>query len=209
MTTLAALIADLQSEVPAVDSIPTTAQYTQAVEDAVLDFSRRCGLAKIATLSIVSGTATYTLPADFLKLISLDALTGIDGVIVSDKLIPVSKEFEEEHTVANKQITFYPTPQYTMTRYYKYKTAWIVTTGDYTTLGDDEAQIVLLKAKAIALEKQVNAASGSVLKYSLGAVSVDKSSDVDAKAKRSESLDKEYLSACESYNGQTIMAGNE
>ena len=42
MTTLAVLLAQLQSEVPAVSSVPTTTQYTQAIKDAVLDFSRRC-----------------------------------------------------------------------------------------------------------------------------------------------------------------------
>lgn len=207
-STLQRLILSLAEAVPAVDDVPSAYQYEQAIRDAVLDFSRRCGVAKIATLSIISGTATYNLATDFLKMISIDALSGVDGVIVSQNgLIPLSKDFEEEYTIINKVITFFPTPQYTMTRYYKYKAGWVATAGDYTTLGEDEIQIVLLKAKAIALGKQVNAASGTVLKYSLGAVSVDKSSDVDTKSRRADHLEKDYVQACERYNGAVLMAG--
>lgn len=209
MTTLAAMVADLQSEVPAVDGVPTTAQYNQAVEEAVLDFSRRCGLAKISTLAIISGTATYALPTDFLKMISVDALVGVDDVIVASKLIPISKDFEETFTIVNKQITFYPTPQYTMTRYFKYKAGWIATTGDYTTLGDDEAQIVLLKAKSNAKGKLMNSLAAGGMKYSLGAVSVDKTGDVDSLSKDIFSLHSDYVTACDHYNGHVMFAGLE
>ncbi len=37
-----------------------------AVITAVAEFSSSCGMVKSATLSIVSGTATYNLPVDFL-----------------------------------------------------------------------------------------------------------------------------------------------
>jgi hypothetical protein len=202
MTTLAALVALLQSEVPAVDSVPTSAQYEQAVKDAVLDFSRRCGLIKLSTLAIVSGTPTYSLPADFLKLISMDALVGIDNVIISDNgIIPISKDFQEESTIANKQITFHPTPAYSLTRYFKYKAGWVATAGDYTTMGEDEAQIVLLKAKAIALSKISNAQAGDSIKYSFGAVSEDLSGASTSYQKDSETSDSEYENACKTYNG--------
>lgn len=208
MTTLADLKTLLQSEVPAVDSVPTSSQYEQAIKDAVTDFSRRCGLAKISTLSIISGTAAYALPADFLKMILLDALVGLDGVIVSQGgLIPLSKDFEEEWTIINKNIMFYPTPAYSMTRYFKYKAAWVATGGDYTTLGENEAQIVILKAKATALEKISNAQSGDSIKYSFGAVSEDLSGASTSYQKDSEMADKDYLAACETYNGQYAAHG--
>lgn len=207
MTTLAALVALLQSEVPAVDGVPTAAQYEQAVKDAVMEFSQQCGLTKISTLSIVSGTATYSLPADFLRLISLDALVGLDGVIVSSKLIPISKDFEEEYTIANKQVTFYPTPAYSMTRYFKYKAGWVATGADYTTMGEDEARIVILKAKAIAFGKQANAQAGTSLKYSFGAVSEDLDGGSESSA-QSANVEKEFLNACKKYNGQHAMYGD-
>lgn len=212
MTTLAALVALLQSEVPPVDSVPTTAQYNQAVKDAVMEFSHQCGLTKIAALSIVSGTATYSLPADFLKLITLVALSGHDGVIISSSgLIPISADWEEDYTIVNKQITFFPTPTYSLAREFKYKAGWAMTGASgsetYATMGDDEARIVLLKAKSIAVTKQNNATGGSPLKYSLGAVSVDNSAYVDSNASWADSLENEFLAACNKYNGAVAMYG--
>jgi len=212
MTTLASLVSKLQSEVPAVNSVPTEAQYTQAVKDAAADFSRRCGLVQIDSIPVVSGQATYSLPDDFLKLIKLDALTGVDGVIIaSGGLIPVAADWEETWTIENKQITFYPTPTYALTRYFKYKAAWVLDESeDYTTMGDDEAQIVMLKAKQIATEKISNSlASGGALKYSFGAVSVDKSGGGESLVKRLYAMQGEYVNACEEYNGAVMMAGGE
>ncbi len=210
MTTLAALVAILQSEVPAVNSTPTTAQYTQAVKDAVAEFSRRCGLQKNTTIPVVSGTPTYSLPADFLKLIEIDnPYSSEHHVIVTDAgIIPFSElsPFEEEITIANKVMTIFPTPGYTMTRYLEYKAGWVLT-GDsgnetYATMGDDEVQIVMLKAKGFALEKKANAmASGGGMKYSLGAVSVDKSSGVDTLTAQVYKLHGLFIEACERYNG--------
>src|SRR3990172_7968250 len=207
MTTLAALKALLQSEVPAVNSVPTDAQYTQAVKDAAAEFSRRCGLMRIGELAIVSGTATYSLPADFLKLIWLEALTGVDGVIVSSGgLIPIGSDWKEEYTIANKQVTFYPTPQYTMAREYKYKSVWVLTgaagSETYATMGDDEAQVVLLKAKAIATEKIYRAqASSGNMKYSLGAVSVDKGEGTNTLEKDMKDFADQFAEECDRYNG--------
>lgn len=211
MTTLAALVSILQSEVPAVNSTPTTAQYQQAIKDAVIEFSRRCGRGIWAELSIVSGTATYDLPADFLSLISLEMMVGVDGVLISNTgIIPISADWEEEYTVRNKQITFTPTPTYTVTRDYKYKAAWVLT-GDsgsetYATMGEDEAQIVMLKAKQFAMEKKANAmASSGGMKYSLGAVSVDKAGGVDALVTQMYKQHGLFVEACDRYNGAVVM----
>ena len=210
MTTLAALIAELQSEVPALNSVPTTAQYTQAVKDAVVEFSRKCGLTKFAELNIVSNTATYALADDFLKLVTLESLVGVDGIIITNSgIIPVSANWTEEYVIANKQITFKPTPTYTLTRDYKYKAAWILTGASgsetYAAMGDDEAQIVLLKAKSLAKEKLANAlASGGGMKYSFGAVSVDKGSGTDVLISEVNKLHGQFIEACDRYNGAAL-----
>jgi hypothetical protein len=211
MTTLAVLIAELQSEVPAVNSVPTVTQYTQAIKDAVAAFSRRCGLVKFAELNIVSGTASYNLPADFLKLIMLESVAGADGVIISDSgIIPISADWEETYQIVNKAITFSPTPAYSMTREYRYKMAWVLTGSSgsetYADMGEDEAQIVMIKAKGLANEKIMNAiGSGGNMKYSFGAVSVDKSSGVDEISKTIFKLHGEFTTACDVYNGAAIL----
>jgi hypothetical protein len=210
MTTLAVLIAELQSEVPAVNSVPTVTQYTQAIKDAVAEFSRRCGLAKVATLSIVSGTATYNLPSDFLKMIMLESVSGADGVIISDSgIIPISADWDETYQIVNKVITFSPTPAYSMTREYRYKMAWVLSGASesetYADMGEDEAQIVMLKAKSLAKEKLANAlASGGGMKYSLGAVSVDKGSGTETMTSDVYKLHGQFIEACDRYNGAAL-----
>lgn len=208
MTTLAALKAILESEVPAVDSVPTSAQYEQAIKDAVADFSRLCGLAKFGELNIVANTATYSLATDFMNLIWLEAVTGVDGVIISESgIIPLSADFKEDYSIVNKQITFKPTPAYTMTRDYKYKAAWVMTGTDYTTMGDTEQAIVMIKAKQLAKEKIKNAAAGSgAMKYSLGAVSVDKGGGIEDMTKEIFALHAEFKAACDAYNGEASGA---
>lgn len=209
--TLASIISELQSEVPAVNSVPTTTQYTQAIKDAVVEFSRRCGLVKFGQLNIVANTATYALADDFLKMVVLESLVSADGVILSSSgIIPVPMDWSEEFVIANKQITFKPTPTYTLTRDYRYKAAWILTGTNpnetYATMGDDEKQVVMLKAKQIAIEKIFNAqASASNVKYSLGAVSVDKGAGADLLTKQMYELHGAFAKACEDYNGAVML----
>jgi len=216
---LSELVERLADDVPPEDSVPSNIQYEKAVQDAIRDFSERCGLVQIATLNIVPGTATYDLPADFLKMIALESFASADGVLISAQgLIPISANWEEQHTIRNGQITFHPTPTFTMAREMRYKAAWIGTDietessgdeadTDYETMGEREARIVLLKAQANALGKQSNALSGQTLKYSLGAVSVDKGSTIDEKRRKADSFNDEYLAACEKYNGQIGFQG--
>jgi hypothetical protein len=209
---LSELVDRLVEDIPGEDGTPSTEQYEQAVKDAVRDFSEQCGLEQIGTLNIVSGTAAYDLPADFLKMIMLESFASPDGILNTPQgLIPISANWNERHTIRNGRITFYPTPTYTMPRNIRYKAAWILTVPDedyadeeYETLGEREARIVLLKAQAIALTKQANAQAGSSLKYSFGAVSEDLSTSSDTSKKSADSLESEYLKACKVYNGQHV-----
>lgn len=205
---LSDMVSELQSDVPAVDSVPSTTQYEQACIDAVREFSRRCGVPKLAELNIVSGTATYALASDFQKLIWLEAMVGIDGVVISDTgIIPMSADFTEEHYIQNNQITFKPTPAYTMTRDYKYKAGWVMTgtneDREFETLGDAEWDVVKIKAKQLAFEKIMNAqaAGGGAVKYSIGAVSVDKGGSIADMSKQLFVLNGQFVEACENYNG--------
>lgn len=213
MTTLAVLVAELQSEVPAVNTVPTTTQYTQAIKDAVLEFSRQCGLMKNTTIAVVSGTASYPMPDDFLKLIEIDNPYSNEHhvIVTATGIIPFSElsPFEEEITVVNKTLTIFPTPGYSMTRYIEYKAGWVLsgTSGSetYADMGEDEAQIVMLKAKSLAKEKLSNAlASGGGMKYSFGAVSVDKGSGTDVLNTDMYKLHDQFIKACERYNGTVL-----
>jgi hypothetical protein len=212
---LSELVTLVESDVPAEGGVPSSTQYEQAVKDAVRDFSERCGVEQLGTLSIVSGTATYDLPADFLTLIVLETFMSQDGVLISSQgLIPVSANWEERFTIRNGQITFKPTPTYSMARDFRYKAAWILTeavdeydNAEYETLGAREGRIVVLKAKALVSTKKANAVAGDSIKYSFGAVSEDLSGSVDGFQKDAFTYHGEYVEACDKYNGAYNTAG--
>jgi hypothetical protein len=205
---LADMITELQEDIPAVDGIPSDAQYERAVKDAVREFSRRCGQIQNGTLDIVPGTASYALPADFLDLIEIDNPFQPEHqvMVTSTGIIPFSElhPFCEERTIRNGMITFVPTPSYTMTRYIEYKAAWVLDEDDAYPLTDDEARIVLLKAKGICFEKLANANAGAGFKYAVGNMSVDKSGVSEGFSKRLYELHGEFVQACDEYNGAII-----
>jgi hypothetical protein len=205
--TLDELVTRLQEDVLAVDGIPTEESYIRMVKEAVRDFSRRCGRVRRAILNIVSGTATYDLATDFLKLINLVSLTAHDGIINSPQgLIPVPLGFCEDYTIDNGQITFYPTPTYTLAREYRYKAGWILTNDvydTYETMGEEEADIVLMKASASALDSLWRNSAGQGFRYQIGDEMVDKSGIGDDHKRRSDKAESGYVTACEQYNGNT------
>lgn len=211
---LSELVERLADDVPAEDGVPSTEQYENAVRDAIRDFSERCGLEVIGTLNVVSGTATYDLPADFLRLIRLTQLGG-QGVLFGEnsQIIPLNSGWTEKHTIRNSRITFYPIPRYSLAREFSYKAAWIATEvddygdEDYSELSEREARIVLLKARSLALTKLANAQAGSSLKYSFGAVSEDLDGGSSSSTQSASTFESEYLEACKVYNGQHAMYG--
>lgn len=212
---LSELIALVQEDIPAEGGVPSEMQYEQAVKDAVRDFGERCGLEQLGTLNIVAGQATYDLPADFLSMIQIETLISADGVLHSSGgLIPVSANWEERFTIRNLQITFKPTPTYSMARDFRYKAGWVLTPAEdqydndeYETLGEREGRIIVLKAAALLSEKKANAIAGDVMKYSFGAVSEDLSGSVETYHKDAFRFHGEYVEACEKYNGSAITAG--
>jgi hypothetical protein len=208
--TLADMVLDLQEDVPAVDGVPSDAQYERAIKDAVAEFSRLCGLVKNTQLSIVSGTASYELPADFLKKIAIDSPFDPEHnvIITATGIIPMgSTPIEEELTIRNKTLTIYPTPQYTMQRYMEYKAAWILNETNEYDLTDDEVEIVMLKAKASCFEKINNASASTGFRYSVGNMSVDKSGMGDGYSKRVSELEDKFERACNRYNGSVMVRG--
>lgn len=191
---LSRLVTDLASDVPQRSSVPDERQYERAVRAAVTDYGRRRPLRKLTTLSIVSGTAAYTLPDDFLKVIVLEALWSPDGVLVSSEgLIPVSQTYEERYYITGLTMTFDPTPQYTTTRDLWYAAGYVL--GDdetYSDLTEEDAEIVLLKARANALRVQGNAIAGDILSYQIGDERVEKGKTVEALRGAAKGLEDEY-----------------
>lgn len=205
---LADLVSRLEDAVPANNGTPSSAQYTQAVKDAVNDLSDRAALRKRAAISMVSGTASYELPADFLGVIRLESLLSPDSeaLITPSGIIPVSSGFKETFTIAGQQITFYPTPNYNAARYLWYRAGYVLNSSDvYADLTDTLARIVMLKAQAICLGLQANKTAQEAWQYQLGDERVSKERLSEALAKQATALEKEYKAALEAEGGPIGM----
>jgi hypothetical protein len=206
------MVNDLIADVPPRDGVPSNEQFERMVKEAVRDFGRRTGRIKESTIDVVAGTAMYDLPEDFLRMIVLHGLHGHDGIInTSNGLIAVGHGMRERYTIMAGTITFYPTPVYTLTRRFSYKAGWALSSEDYgavyAELTDEEAEIALLKAKAMALEMQANATAGDGWRYAIGDESVDKSGQQSAYKVRLETAEGAYEKAVAVYNGNTGLAG--
>ena len=162
------------------------------------DYSRRRPLQRVVTLSIVSGTADYALPVDFLRLIRLEGLFNQDGVIHSTSgLIPVSAGYEESFTIAGKTLTFHPTPSYSTSRDLYYAAAHVLDGGEYEDMTEEDAAIVMLRAQAWALNLQARSAAigGEVVEYAIGDERVKRATSSEALATQSKDAYGAYLDA--------------
>lgn len=171
---LAFLIKRLQTAVPESNGVPE--DYEQLVKDAVTKLGEDVPLLCTATLSIVKGTASYTLPDDFLFMIEMPCLSGTNGVIVGNNgLIPLAADYSEDYTIAGNQVTFSPTPTYTTSRDYRYAATYALVNGAYPRLTQNGARVALLYAQHLALMEQATPAAGKGWKYQIGDEMVDKS----------------------------------
>jgi len=197
----------LAADVPPYGNVPTTEHYLRSVKDAVADLSRRAALIKIATLAIVSGTASYDLPADFLRLIRLDTANGYgsNGVLYSAEglvpLTPWSSQSCERTTIAHGAITFTPTPAYTLDRQLTYAAAYALDGDDYADLDDDLAQIALLKARAICLLLQAAKAARDAWVSELGPEKRDKTKQAPELRAEAAEFERHYLAALNARSG--------
>jgi len=168
------------------------------VKDAVRDYSRRNPMQRFTEIAVVSGTASYDLPSDFVFLIRLDVPVGDEGVMhTSSGLVPLSQSFDERWTVIGSQIVFTPTPTYTLDRSLQYAAGHVLSAGVYATLTEADAAVVLLKAQALALRKQalsvVTSTTGEIVEYAIGDERVKKMSPGTALKAMAKELEAEYL----------------
>lgn len=203
MTTLSDLASELAGLAPPTNGVPTSGQYDAAVQDAVADFGFRCPQQLRVELSIVAGTAAYALPAGFLRLSRLEEVAGRtlynpDGLLVSLAYAPA-----ETYAVSAGQITFYPTPGYTLARGMWYAAGYPYDAGTdtFTGLTAEYERIVMMKAQTVALRLLASAAGGSGgLTYSIGDTSVQRAL-TSPYTGLAAVLNKQYLDACRAVVG--------
>jgi len=196
-TALVELIARLQADVPARDDVPGEAQYRQCVVDAVADYSRVAARRKVVELEIVSGTATYDLPADFQRLIRVewpgDAASGV--LLTSDGIVPVGSSFEEQYYVEGGQIVFWPTPTYNATRDLWYSAGFALIDGQYVGMGQADEATLMHRARALALRLQANKAAHEAWQYAIGDERVNKEKLAAELRAAADAEDRQYEAA--------------
>jgi len=203
---LSTLVDRLRADVPPRDGVPNDEQYPRCVKDAVADFGQKAGRSKVASVSVVSGTAAYTLPTDFVRLIQMDNLSS-DGQVINrgGGLIPMGSGFSETWAISNGQLTFYPTPAYTMVRYFEYQAGWALDGSDnYTDIGEIEAGALIYLAQAKALSLQANVASKEAWSYQMGEARVSKERLAAELREQAKQARADYDAALVSYNGRSV-----
>jgi len=178
---LSALTARVTADVPAYNSVPSTAQYQQAVKDAIDAYSLRNPIVDTATLSLVADTADYDLPTDFLEVIRMRAPELADY------------DAEEWEVKGDGTVTFYPTPDSAhdyLLRYCARHVGTAVADPSYADLTDTDARVLLFLAKAYCLQLQAHKAARDAWQYTEGDQAVNKVAQSAAfKTMKKEALD--------------------
>jgi hypothetical protein len=203
---LSLLAARLQAAVPQKYSQP--ADYNQLVKDALAQLSQDVPILTSVDLAIVSGTASYTLPVDFLFVVSLASLTAPgEGVIVGSHLVPVPQAFSERYYIEGDQIRFSPTPTYSVARTLRYAACHVLNSSHaYPRLTENGARIALLYGQHLALSAQAAAGGAVAWKYSIGDETVDKSRAGTALLEQAAGLLQQYQQAIRSLKTYGVRA---
>jgi hypothetical protein len=199
---VAALIERLQADVPEYDGAPTGRQYRRAVLDAVSDLSARKPIVKSASLDVISGQASYVLPEDFLRFITLEIPAAQDGVIVTgDGVVPIgARSLVNWRTeVSGLTLTLDPTPTFDFTYTLRYAAKHALTgnepTDRYETLTDELVSVALLKARSIALGFIAAKVSRDAWLYKEAEQQVDKRQQSVALRTEAVAANDEYVAA--------------
>lgn len=191
----------LENSVPKVNGVPE--DYDQLVKDSVEQISSDVPMTKTMTLTMVSGTAAYDLPADFRFLISLENVVRQGGVIIGNSgLIPITARFEESYDVEGNRIVFSPTPTYSLSRTLRYGAGHVLDgNNSYPRLTENGARIALLYAQHLALMAQANTVAPAGWKYQIGDEMVDKSGQAGKLREQADGLLKQYQAAVKPLKG--------
>lgn len=205
---LASLLSRVQAAVPARDDVPSREQYEQCVKDAVEDYGARRPMQKTTDVSVVSGTDSYDLPSDFVKLIKFESVLGQAGVLnTSAGLIPVSSTFKERVMVQGGSLVISPEPTYSATRRLWYGAAHVLNSSDvYPNMSEADARIVLQHAEWGALMIQANHAAQEAWQYQLEGERVSKEKLAGELRKQATAKMAAYVNALASMGSWGIQA---
>jgi hypothetical protein len=183
-TLFSALVGRLQTYVPIHNSVPSDAQYAQAIRDAVADFNVVATRVKRTTLQITAGTDTYAMPADFMKFVGLGGFsirgTSIvtpEGIIPTGPMWgsgwggawgstygpewgypggnPLTYDQRERYWIEGNDLKIHPVPVYSLKRTLTYGAGYIETDVAGSNPADTEyIEMTEIEARIILLYAQ-------------------------------------------------------
>lgn len=197
------LIDSLTAALPAKDGVPSTQQYADAIDGAVLAYSQRVPLVRTATLAVTAGVSSYSLPTDFLSVVYLEpgSVLGLETVVTSAGLVPTSGGGAESWEIVGKTLVFDDEPAYSSDRTLKYNAAHVAASGSYADLQAHETPPILMRAQSDLLRMLAMREAGNAWSYKIGDESVDKTRVSEALFKAADALDRRYERVVDSFGG--------
>jgi hypothetical protein len=203
---LTSLATQLQNDVPQRGNVPSEAQYADCIQAAVADYGRRRPMLRRTAIDVVSGTAEYTLPADFYKMVMFQSALISGRVIIKPTgLIPVPANFEESIEILGRTLRIVPTPAYSWEgRVLKYLAVHVLDDDQqYPNLEAEDVAVFMLKAQAIALRLIANVMASRVSDFSVRDVRENRSNPLAEVREQIQNLEQDYQEALNKQN--TVM----
>ena len=203
------LIDSLTAALPARAGAPSSTQYADAIDAAVLAYSQRVPLVRTTTLAVTAGVSSYSLPADFLSLVSLESaeVLGLHVAITSAGIVPLGDAEDEVYEILGNTLVFDDAPTYSSERTLKYNAAHVVTSGTYADMQTRDREPVLLRAQADLLRMLAMREAGNAWSYKIGDESVDKKGLGQALFMAADVIDRQYERIVETLGGGAGSGG--
>lgn len=203
------LIDSLTAALPARAGAPSSTQYADAIDAAVLAYSQRVPLVRTTTLAVTAGVSSYALPADFLSLVSLESaeVLGLHVAITSAGIVPLGDAEDEVYEILGNTLVFDDAPTYSSERTLKYNAAHVVASGTYADMQTRDREPVLLRAQADLLRMLAMREAGNAWSYKIGDESVDKKGLGQALFMAADVIDRQYERIVETLGGGAGSGG--
>jgi hypothetical protein len=159
-------------------------------------------LVRTALVNIVAGTATYALPADFLRLLEFRVADAFYGVsLTGGGLVPLASDYVYRFNIIGSNLVFDYTPTFNEVRQLRYAAMHVLTTGAYADMAPTDSDAILLKARADLLRQRAASEAINGWSYRIGDESVDKKGLSDSLFKAAAELDAQFEMAVSRASG--------
>jgi hypothetical protein len=196
------LVERLKAAVPCKDGSPSETGYEAAVEAAILAFSQRVPLVRVSSISIVAGTSTYSLPADFLSLLSFDQTTDGNVALTSSGIVPLGDQYSDAYNIIGLTLVFEDAPTFNETRDLRYNARHLANSSPaYPDLVPLQAEAVIYKATSDLLRQRAGLEAGNAWSYKIGDESIDKKGLGDSIFKAADMFDAQFERAVSAMAG--------